>query len=191
MRLFAEKGYDSTSVADILKQANVNSGSLYHYFDTKQGVLLAVLEAYRDGIERMLISPAWEGVPDPIDRVFALLARYRELLKTTDCAYGCPIGSLALEIHEPDPAVRNLLAANFSRWTDFIEGCFAAASNRLPKGTNTRALAQFVLTTMEGGVMLSRTYRTLEAFDASVATLRDYILKLESSTKRPKRKKKS
>lgn len=190
MKLFAEKGYDSTSVADILKQANVNSGSLYHYFETKQGVLLAVLEAYRDGIEQMLIAPAWEGVGDPIERVFALLARYRELLKTTDCAYGCPIGSLALEIHEPDPPVRALLVANFSRWTDFIEACFLAAGERLPAGTNTRALAQFVLTTMEGGVMLSRTYRTLEAFDASVATLRDYISKLESSTKRPERRKK-
>lgn len=189
MQLFAEKGYDSTSVADILKQANVNSGSLYHYFDTKQGVLMAVLEAYRDGIERMLIGPAWQGVCDPIERIFALLARYRELLKTSDCAYGCPIGSLALEIHEPDPPVRGLLAANFSRWIDFIEGCFVAA--RLPADANARALAQFVLTTMEGGVMLSRTYRTLEAFDASVANLRNYISKLESTSKRPKRRKKS
>jgi AcrR family transcriptional regulator len=191
MNLFAEKGYDSTSVADILNHAKVNSGSLYNYFDTKQGVLIAVLKAYRDGIERMLIAPAWEGIDDPIERVFALLSIYRELLKMTDCAYGCPIGSLALEIHEPDPAVRELLAANFSRWTEFVEGCFAAAGDRLPADTDKRALAQFTLTSMEGGVMLSRTYRTLEAFDAAVATLRDYISKLETSTKRPKQRKKS
>src|ERR1051325_3836158 len=175
MRLFAEKGYDSTSIADILQQANVNSGSLYHHFDTKQGVLLAVLETHRDGIEPMLIAPAWKGVDDPIERVFALLKRYRELLKATECSYGCPIGSLALEIHEPDPPVRALLAANFDRWTDFIEKCLVSARDRFPRGTDTRALAQFVLTTMEGGVMLSRTYRTLDAFDASVAILKNHI----------------
>lgn len=190
MRLFAEKGYDSTSIADILQQANVNSGSLYHHFDTKQGVLIAVLETYRDGIEPMLIAPAWKDIADPIDRVFALLKRYRELLKMTDCAYGCPIGSLALEIHEPDPPVRALLAANFKRWTDFVESCFTAARNRFPKDTDTRALAQFVLTTMEGGVMLSRTYRSLDAFDASVATLKDYISKLQSPAKKPKQQRK-
>lgn len=190
MRLFAEKGYDSTSIADILQQANVNSGSLYHHFDTKQGVLLAVLETYRDGIEPMLIGPAWAGVDDPIDRVWALLARYRELLAITDCRYGCPIGSLALELHEPDPPVRALLAANFDRWTEFVDKCFLAARDRLPKGTNTRALAQFVLTTMEGGVMLSRTYRTVEAFDSAVAMLKNHISQLQQLAKPLLRKKK-
>jgi len=48
-RLFAEKGYESTSVADILKNAGANSGSLYHFFSTKQDLLLEVLRGYRDG----------------------------------------------------------------------------------------------------------------------------------------------
>src|ERR1051325_7328428 len=132
MRLFAEKGYNSTSVADILKEAKVNSGSLYHHFDTKQSLLIGVLETYRDAIGAMLIEPAWAGVDDPIERLFALLARYRELLKATEGVYGCPIGSVALELHEPDPPVRVLLAANFDRWIDFIERCLDAARDRLP-----------------------------------------------------------
>ena len=66
----------------------------------------------------MLLAPAWKGVDDPIERVFALLARYRLGIVQTDCTYGCPIGSLALEIHEPDPPVRKALAANFNAWTD-------------------------------------------------------------------------
>ena len=54
MQLFAEKGYGSTSVQDILKSAQANAGSLYHFFPTKQDVLLATLEMYRDGIVPML-----------------------------------------------------------------------------------------------------------------------------------------
>ena len=186
MRLFAEKGYNSTSVADILKEAKVNSGSLYHYFDTKQSLLISVLETYRDGIEAMLIEPAWAGVDDPIERLFALLARYRELLKATDCVYGCPIGSLALELHEPDPPVRALLAANFDRWIDFIERCLDAARDRMPADIDKHALAQFVLTIMEGAVMQSRTYRTLESFDASVSMLKDFIARLDPTKQSPK-----
>jgi len=188
LRLFGEKGYESTSVSDILKAAGANSGSLYHFFPTKQDLLLEVLRRYRDGIGPMLLAPAWKGIDDPIERVFALLAAYRHALAGTDCLYGCPIGSLALEIHEPDPPVRELLATNFDGWVDAIARCYADAGDRLPRDIDRRALAVFTLTTMEGGVMQSRTQRNLQAFDQSVAMLRDYVARLEWETSKGKGK---
>ena len=180
MKLFAEKGYGSTSVADILREAGANAGSLYHAFPTKQDVLLAVLDLYRAGIGPMLLQPAWAGVEDPIERIFALLAAYRGALEASACTYGCPIGSLALELHEPDPPVRERLAANFDGWVVAVQGCLDAARDRLPAGTDTRALGQLILTVMEGGVMQARTHRSLDAFDASVAGLRDYLDRLQA-----------
>src|SRR6202035_4617400 len=85
MQLFWEKGYGSTSVADVLQAARVNSGSLYHFFPGKQDLLLAVLDMYHGGLRTMLLEPAWHGVTDPIERIFALLARYRRSLADTDC----------------------------------------------------------------------------------------------------------
>jgi TetR/AcrR family transcriptional repressor of nem operon len=175
MELFWDKGFNSTSVADILSRSQVNSGSLYHFFPGKQDVLIAVLEAYRDGIGQMLLAPAWDGVDDPIEKVFALLERYRRRLVETDCAYGCPIGSLALELHEPDPAVRALLAANFANWTAAIEPRLADAAARLAPGLDRRALAEFVLTATEGAVMQSRTHRDVAYFDRTVASLRRHF----------------
>lgn len=175
MELFWEKGYGSTSIANILGRAGVNSGSLYHYFPGKQDLLVAVLETYRDGIGPMLLEPAWEGVDDPVERVFALLARYRELIVATDCLYGCPIGSLALELHEPDPPVRERMAQNFDAWTAAVRGCLEQAGDRFPSGTDFAALAEFALTVMEGGVMQARTHRDVAYFDRSVAQLRRYF----------------
>ncbi len=126
----------------------------------------------------MLLEPAWAGVSDPIERVFALLDRYRQLLVATECLYGCPIGSLALELHEPDPAVRELLAANFDGWVNAVQGCYDEARGRLPHATDTRELAVFTLTVMEGGVMQSRTHRSVDAFDVGVRRLRDYLSRL-------------
>ncbi len=187
MRLFWEKGFGSTSVADLLQAAGVNSGSLYHFFPGKQDLLLAVLDAYRAGIHEMLLAPAWDGVDDPIERVFALLGRYRQGIVDTDCAYGCPIGSLALEIHEPDPPVREALAKNFTAWTDAIAVCLADAGPRLPKTLDRRELAEFVLTTMEGGVMQARTHRDVAYFDRSVHQLREYFDHLERhAARRPR-----
>ena len=179
MELFWEKGFNSTSVADILSRSQVNSGSLYHVFPGKQDVLIGVLEALRDGIGDMLLAPAWQGVDDPIDKIFALLARYRGAIVESDCTYGCPIGSLALELHEPDPRVRELLAVNFTNWTAAIEDCLIAAGDRLPREVDKKALAEFVLTAMEGGVMQARTHRDVVYFDRVVAMLRDHFAMLE------------
>ena len=175
MELFWAKGFNSTSIADILSRTQLNAGSLYHVFPGKQDVLIAVLEAYRDGIEENLLAPAWEGVDDPVERIFALLARYRWMILETDCTYGCPIGSLALELHEADPVVRELLAVNFANWAGAIERCLEAAGDRLPADLDRRALAEFVLTTMEGGVMQARTHRDVGYFDRGVAALRDHF----------------
>ena len=175
LRLFAEKGYGSTSVADVRQAADVHSGSLYHFFPGKQDLLLAVLEAYRTGIDPMLLQPAWAGVDDPIEKIFALLASYRAALLQTECQYGCPIGSLALELHEPDPAVRELLALNFEGWMRAVKQCLEDAREQLPTGCNTRELAEFVLTTMEGAVMQARTHRDIRYFDGSVRQLRAYF----------------
>ena len=184
MELFWLKGYGSTSIADILSRSQVNSGSLYYFFPGKQDVLVAVLESYRDGIRAMLLEPAWAGVEDPVERVFALLARYRLALVDTDYTYGCPIGSLALELHDADPAVRALLAVNFAGWVGAIERCLADAGERLPADLDRRALAEFVLTTMEGGVMQARTHRVVGHFDRGVAMLREHFAMLFAKAER-------
>jgi TetR/AcrR family transcriptional regulator, transcriptional repressor for nem operon len=189
MQLFWEKGYNSTSIADVLHTAKVNSGSLYYFFPGKSDLLAAVLDMYHEGIRPMLLEPAWAGVSDPLERIFALLARYRKSLLDTDCFYGCPIGSLALELHEPDLAVRERLAKNFSVWIEAIAECLSQARSRLPTDINRRELAQFVLTTMEGGVMQARTFRDIEYFDAAVRQLRLYFKRLEPAGGEAPRKK--
>jgi TetR/AcrR family transcriptional repressor of nem operon len=175
MELFWLKGYASTSVADILSRSQVNSGSLYYFFPGKQDVLLAVLEAYRDGIRPMLLEPAWAGVDDPVERVFALLNFYRRAIVDTECSYGCPIGSLALELHEADPAVRELMAVNFTAWVDAVEDCFRVAGHRFRDGTDLRGLAELALNVMEGGVMQARTYRDVAYFDRAVTQFRQAV----------------
>ena len=175
MELFWLKGYGSTSIADILSRSQVNSGSLYYFFPGKQDVLIAVLEAYRDGIGPMLLEPAWGRVDDPVEKVFSLLQLYRRALVESDCTYGCPIGSLALELHEPDPPVRELMAANFNAWVSAVEACFAAAADRFAPGADFRALAELALSVMEGGVMQARTLRDIAHFDRAIGQLRIHV----------------
>ncbi len=184
--LFLAKGYEATSVADVLTRAMVNSGSLYYFFKTKEQLLLAVLDEYVDLLEPMVLRPAFERVNDPLDRVFAVLAGYRQMLVISECRLGCPIGNLALEMSEKSEEARKKIALNFRNWRRAIRQCLVDARDRLPPDLDRHKLAAFILTIMEGGVMQARAHRSLEPFDASVAMLKDYMDRLvEEGTTRP------
>src|SRR3954466_9328711 len=76
-RLFHEQGYAATGIATILRDADVNSGSLYHVFPSKEALLVGVLEYYVDLLRPMVMDPAEGTTQDPIGRVFGLLSLYR------------------------------------------------------------------------------------------------------------------
>ncbi|HRI42640.1 MAG TPA: TetR/AcrR family transcriptional regulator [Fimbriimonadaceae bacterium] len=176
--LFLAKGYNATGINEIVRTAGVHPGSLYHYFPTKEDLLVAVLEWYRDHLYDGLLQPVWERIDDPVERVFGLLDGYRQLLEMTNFDLGCPIGNLALELANSHPKARALMQVNFVQWTGAIRECLDAAADRLPEGIDTDSLATHVLTVMEGAVMLARTQRSFEPFDRAILHLRDYFDRL-------------
>ena len=175
MELFVYQGYERTGLSQIAKKADAKPGSLYHFFPSKEDLLRATLEKRLERLWPEVLEPIWRRTDDPIERVFALMDGYRQMLLITEYSHGCPIGNLAIELAESNPNARDLMAANFDNWRNFVADCFRAAANRLPPDTDPMQMATFVLTTMEGAVMLARTYRNLEAYDAAIGALRDYV----------------
>jgi TetR/AcrR family transcriptional regulator, transcriptional repressor for nem operon len=173
--LFAEKGYQRATLQDAAKKAGVLAGSIYHFFAKKSALLQAVLQSYRDGLYSVVMNPAFSRTADPVERIFEVLADYRERVVKSNFRYRCPIGALALEISNDDDAARALVAANFLDWRDAIETCLKQAARKSRRRFDTAAVAAFVLTVMEGGVMQSLAMRSIEPYDSSVRQLRNYV----------------
>lgn len=181
MRLFHEQGYNATGISTILREADVNSGSLYHFFPSKEALLIGVLQRYLEMLRPWVTDPAAASAPDPIERIFALLGQYRAGLEATGCALGCPIGNLALELSDNHAEIRALIDANFRQWCEVVESWLDEAAGRLPKELDRTAVARFVLAVMQGAVMQTRAARSLRLFDDSVAELRRYFDALSAS----------
>ena len=192
--LFWERGYAGTSMADLLDHAKVNSGSFYHFFESKEALLREVLQGYLFALRPMIVDPAFARTDDPVERIFAILAGYRERILLTDSKYGCPLGRLALEIDPENRPAHALIAKNFQGWIGAVRECVEELKPRLPRDTDLDALATYVLAIMEGGVMLSRSYGSVEPFDRTVAQLRQHFRLLlapkQGKTKRSKAKRK-
>ncbi|MFI4898725.1 MAG: TetR/AcrR family transcriptional regulator [Phycisphaerales bacterium JB059] len=174
-RLFLEQGFAATGIATICREAGINPGSLYHFFASKDALLIGVLQWYEAHLRPLVMDPIEQRQPDPIERVFDLLAWYRGNLEITNCRLGCPIGNLALEVTDTHPEARPFIDINFSNWADSIQAWLDEAGDRLPAETDRRALSRMVLTVMEGGIMQARAADRLQPFDDSVAQLRAYF----------------
>lgn len=175
MELFTFQGYAATGLAQVAKHAGANPGSLYYFFPSKEDLLHATLERRKELLYDAVLRPVWERIDDPLERVFGLLAGYRRMLELTEFRHGCPIGNLVLELSNSHPRALRLLRENFDGWLAAVEQCFEAARERLPAGIDCHRLALFVLTTMEGAVMLARSYQGFEAYDAAVVSLREHV----------------
>jgi AcrR family transcriptional regulator len=168
--LFWERGYAATGLAEILARAGANSGSFYHFFESKDDLLRTVLDSYVTALEPHLIEPVRAAARRPLDEVLGLLGSYRARLIETGCTYGCPIGRLALEIDPENTPAHSLIARNFDGW----KAAVADALRRAGIGPADDAAA-FVLTVMEGAVMQARVYRSIEPFDACIRQLTHYL----------------
>lgn len=162
-------------MATILREAGANSGSLYHFFPNKEALLAGVLQWYVDHLHEIVMAPVEAKESDPVERVFRLLAWYREGMLETNCRLGCPVGNLALEVSDTHPELRPALHENFRNWAGVVEQWLIEAGDRLPEDCDRRALSRFVLTVMEGGLMQARASDDITGFDDSVSVLRAHV----------------
>ena len=79
LRLFAEHGYERTSVKMIAEAAGVSQGLLYNYFEGKDALLRAILEASMDDVRASFAAA--EAEPDPRRRVERLVRGSFEILR--------------------------------------------------------------------------------------------------------------
>ena len=81
LELFATKGYQSTSMADICKAANVSKGLIYHHFKSKEAILIEVFTAETKKMTDMTIDATRDPkaqLSELIHNIFSSLARNKK-----------------------------------------------------------------------------------------------------------------
>lgn len=169
--LFRRQGYAATGVNQILEDADVKAGSLYHHFpDGKQQLAAAVVERVGSGIESRLREalaidlPVTDIVEGFIDVMAAGLA--------DDQRDGCPIEPIATESVNASATVRAASAAVFDGWR-------RAISERLRvdgwQESDADRTALGLVALVEGALLLARVAGDIAALDAAKAAARTLL----------------
>jgi AcrR family transcriptional regulator len=119
MRLFAEKGYDSTGVAEICQSADVSKGAFYHHFPSKQELFLGLLGEWLQGVDQGLAGASSEATSVP-DALLAMAAEMREIFAAADGRVQIFLEFWNQARH--DPAIFHAFVAPFRRYQEFFAG---------------------------------------------------------------------
>jgi TetR/AcrR family transcriptional repressor of nem operon len=146
-----EHGIEQATLADIAVAADVPLGNVYYYFKTKDALVAAVIDAYRNTFAELTSQLSQED--EPAGRLKALLQALtarRERL----ASYGCPIGSLSSELDKRDGDLRDEAGTILAGVIDWAEVQFRAMGRE-----DARELAVALIAAYQGIVVLAAALR--------------------------------
>jgi AcrR family transcriptional regulator len=159
--LMAEQGYEAATVAALVQRARISPSSIYHYFGSKEGVLLAVMER---GAERF-----FEALPDIdrrassqrehlrllVDAVASTLTRHPNFLRILIVMATQPAGAGDGEIHTVVNRVREMALVRGRAQMQLVFGVSA-------DGDAADHLARFTLAAVEGAFVAHQAEPSVE-----------------------------
>jgi len=173
--LLRVQGYTATGIQQLARAAGAPTGSIYHHFrGGKREVAAAALRdsgaAYIQLLPLLLDRHA--DLPAAIEAAFAAAA---DDIADTGWANMCPVVTVAGEIADTEPELRQVAAEVIASWID--EGSRYLAGRGLSRA-DARAAMYTLLAALEGGFSLARAQRTAEPLLAAGRAVSAYIATL-------------
>jgi TetR/AcrR family transcriptional repressor of lmrAB and yxaGH operons len=155
-KLLQHRGYHGTSLSDILEASGAPRGSLYFHFPGGKDQI--VLEATRASIDETTewLRETLAETPSPATAVRQYLEAATGLLVESEYTFGCPVAPLILDANAGLPALADLCRSAFETWTTLLEIAFTGAGMNPERAGS---LALLVSATVEGGLLISRSYK--------------------------------
>jgi TetR/AcrR family transcriptional repressor of nem operon len=158
--LFWKKGFERTSIADLVEHTNVHRGSLYDTFGDKNQLFLACLDRFRqhhyESVFGMLDEP---GNPKEILNRFFEDIIDRAMQENEEVRYGCLMTNTAMDRGGVDSNITSRIEA----FTLDIETTFynfllrAQKSGHIKSKHSLRELARFLVNTRQGLIVMAKT----------------------------------
>ncbi len=149
MDVFWEKGYEATSINDLIKGTGIGRGSLYNAFGGKQTLFSRALLKYHSENHRATLA-RFEALDDPLKAIHELFdAVTRETIADKD-KRGCFLVNTTLELWAHDAETRAIVRQAHNETIAFFRRCIEVGQARkeIPSSVDPLATAKVLLSLM-------------------------------------------
>lgn len=168
--LMQVRGYNAFSYADIAVQVGIRKASIHHHFPTKADLGRSVVARYRRTV-RGRVAAIDRAVSDPVDKLVRYIGLYRALL--LERRHMCLCGLLAAEAPTLPGDVQREVRGYFEDQEAWLRGVLldGRAAGTLRRDDAVENMAQLLLATIEGAMLVARAHDDDTRFDAIAAPL--------------------
>ena len=175
-KVFNQKGYAGSSMADIMQATGLKKGGIYNHFKSKDELALAAF----DYAESLLVERVWSVVKtkrNAIARLDALVSGYLTYIDDPPLVGGCPILNTAIETDDTDSPLRDRALAAMNSWRGLIVRIVAKGIKKgeIKPTVEADAIATIIICNIEGAMMMSKLEKNPVHLRRAIAHLKIYL----------------
>lgn len=167
LRVMFRKGYEGSSVRDIVTEAGAPQGSFTNHFRSKEAFARQVLDRYFDHVKGLVAQALEDTSLTPRQRLRRYLDIISGRLEADGWSRGCLIGDLSLEASGSSELLRTRLAAIFEEWRAPFAACIAEAqaAREIASDFDPTELAEYLLASWQGAILRMKVERSPAALE--------------------------
>jgi len=179
-RAFWLRGCGGVSVDTLCREAGINKGSFYHFFSSKQAVILETIERHWTQQRERVFEPAFDPSLDGLERIrcfFTLQhAQQAAIFGETGEVPGCPLMNISTELGVLGGEVAESLRRVLDEQAAYVEKALQAALLDGGCTCDVGACARSILSLMAGLLLMARVHKDpaliLRGVDSALALAR-------------------
>lgn len=180
LEVFRAKGWQGSSMQDLAQASQVQRGSLYHAFGSKQALFLRAFDLYAQRFEKKL-QTAWRaGAADEAGKAAAMLQVFFDVALSNMCgrpSHGCLTTRTAMELQMADGPIRQRLQQFLLGLQELLAQRLDSSELRGQLRLSPQATAQAVLTFTRGLAVMERIQRDRAQLQAQAQAFVQLLLR--------------
>jgi TetR/AcrR family transcriptional repressor of nem operon len=172
------KGYQATTLDDVLRESGVGKGNFYYHFKSKEDLGYAILDqVIASFLERTLDPCFCDSATARLTQIHCFLDRVLAAQRERNCVGGCALGNLASELSDVHEGFRARLFGVFSAWRERLTGVLeeAQAAGSVSPDCRPGAVAHFLVASLEGAILMTKLTKDIAVMERCVEELKRYL----------------
>jgi TetR/AcrR family transcriptional repressor of nem operon len=172
------KGYQATTLDDVLRESGIGKGNFYYYFKSKEDLGYAILDQVIASFLERTLDPCFSDPLGPrVVQIRCFLDRVLAAQRERNCVGGCALGNLASELSDVHEGFRTRLSGVFTAWRERLTCALGEAQAAGSVGPECRpeAVAQFLVASLEGAILMSKLNKDIAVMERCVEELKRYL----------------